>query len=419
MDETTAQRVPGGATSQRPVGMAPCGDCGNPASPGHVCPDCGVVMHGCCGVGVGEEGYGQPRRCKDCVDTAAVHAAVQGAIKRVRERESGRAATAATPPPKKRNGKGRAQPSPPAAQPLSKRRTQRLRRGASAPPQAPVALLCCEYLPAAGAAVCGRPIAQSCGQQQCGKALCSQHYLSPCPHIMGTLLELPPCSRPLFPAIGPFREPAADGGASDHNGGGSDHNGGASEHNGGASDHNSGANNHGGGAASTGGAGPTAAAAASNGAMLRGEVYSVTIDKAKDDIPLVWFRNMQDLINSCERGGASLERGERAHNLHIQVIRKPSKDFLLRSTVCCITSTKLWRNNCSLNFLLFLLRDLLLGGSANAAWHICQRCEGVSRVHPQEMRHGQGPGENHRQGLRRRTNISRDVRYVALQVEKL
>ena len=41
-----------------------CAECGRKADRGHKCDVCNKLMHGCCGIGIGEEGYGQIRRCK-------------------------------------------------------------------------------------------------------------------------------------------------------------------------------------------------------------------------------------------------------------------------------------------------------------------------------------------------------------------
>ena len=44
--------------------MAPCADCGELVGNVHRCPGCDSNMHSFCGIGVGDEGYGQQRTCK-------------------------------------------------------------------------------------------------------------------------------------------------------------------------------------------------------------------------------------------------------------------------------------------------------------------------------------------------------------------
>lgn len=40
-----------------------CGECGGEVGSVHKCPVCNKNMHGFCGIGIGEEGFGQLRRC--------------------------------------------------------------------------------------------------------------------------------------------------------------------------------------------------------------------------------------------------------------------------------------------------------------------------------------------------------------------
>jgi hypothetical protein len=50
---------------------APCAHCGAQVGSVHKCSGCKKNMHGFCGTGVGEEGYGQERTCKHCAAAAA------------------------------------------------------------------------------------------------------------------------------------------------------------------------------------------------------------------------------------------------------------------------------------------------------------------------------------------------------------
>ncbi len=43
-----------------------CKECGDDVDGSHFCDRCGAPMHAFCGTGIGEEGYGQKRRCRQC-----------------------------------------------------------------------------------------------------------------------------------------------------------------------------------------------------------------------------------------------------------------------------------------------------------------------------------------------------------------
>jgi len=43
--------------------LGKCGECGQDVGSVHKCPVCNKNMHGFCGVGIGEEGFGQLRKC--------------------------------------------------------------------------------------------------------------------------------------------------------------------------------------------------------------------------------------------------------------------------------------------------------------------------------------------------------------------
>lgn len=57
--------------------LAPCADCGELVGDVHRCPGCDCNMHAFCGIGVGDEGYGQQRTCKKCVAPATTAAAAK------------------------------------------------------------------------------------------------------------------------------------------------------------------------------------------------------------------------------------------------------------------------------------------------------------------------------------------------------
>ena len=56
---------------------APCADCGEVVGNVHRCPGCDSNMHAFCGIGVGDEGYGQKRICENCAASAATQIAAQ------------------------------------------------------------------------------------------------------------------------------------------------------------------------------------------------------------------------------------------------------------------------------------------------------------------------------------------------------
>jgi hypothetical protein len=49
---------------------APCAQCGAQFGSGHEFSGCKKNMHGLCGTGVGEEGYGQAQTCEHCAEKA-------------------------------------------------------------------------------------------------------------------------------------------------------------------------------------------------------------------------------------------------------------------------------------------------------------------------------------------------------------
>ena len=62
--------------------LRPCGACGKNAGSSHKC-SCGAFMHGFCGVGVGDEGFGRTRLCPTCVSKEqSGHGSLEGISKR-------------------------------------------------------------------------------------------------------------------------------------------------------------------------------------------------------------------------------------------------------------------------------------------------------------------------------------------------
>jgi hypothetical protein len=61
------------------VVLAPCAECGLDTGGIHKCPGCNSNMHGFCGTGVGDEGYGQKRTCKHCAAKAPATQPAQAA----------------------------------------------------------------------------------------------------------------------------------------------------------------------------------------------------------------------------------------------------------------------------------------------------------------------------------------------------
>ena len=59
------------------MSLAPCADCGELVGNVHHCPGCDSNMHAFCGIGVGDEGYGQKRICENCAAPAATQIAAQ------------------------------------------------------------------------------------------------------------------------------------------------------------------------------------------------------------------------------------------------------------------------------------------------------------------------------------------------------
>lgn len=68
--------------------LRPCVECQNDCGGAHKCPDCNGWIHGCCGDGIGEETYGQPRLCSTCKNKSSSSNQPQGNNKSTRKRKS-------------------------------------------------------------------------------------------------------------------------------------------------------------------------------------------------------------------------------------------------------------------------------------------------------------------------------------------